>query len=173
MNSQRRRLSSTAPVPERPATKSSKSGMQNVFWTSTARRQRRKESSAAGPIPCFSAHASASRARSSYGTRQTSPTWLGSKCFGSCSSRIAPISLFLTTKQLEEPVDSYTPALFCSSALQISKNSKNRNPSFREPLEPKTEFPRTHLLDSSCLPFRDLMYKPSNNTPRDPTRVIF
>src|SRR5215212_8022692 len=90
MNSHRRRLSSTAPVPERPATKSSKSVMQNVFWTSTARRQRRKGSSAAGPIPCLSAHASASRARSSYGTRQTSPTRLGSKCFGSCSSRIAP-----------------------------------------------------------------------------------
>src|SRR5215216_4512328 len=62
MNSHRRRLSSTAPVPERPATKSSKSGMQNVFWTSTARRQRRKESSAAGPKACLSAHASASRA---------------------------------------------------------------------------------------------------------------
>src|SRR5215217_1281238 len=90
MNSHRRRLSSTAPVPERPATKSSKSGIQNVFWTSTARRQRRKESSAAGPKPCFLAHASASLARSSYGTRQTSPTRLGSKCFGSCSSRIAP-----------------------------------------------------------------------------------
>src|SRR5215213_1747987 len=97
MNSHRRRLSSTAPVPERPATKSSKSGMQNVFWTSTARRQRRKESSAAGPIPCLSDHASASRARSSYGTRQTSPTRLGSKCLGSCSSRIAlyPVALLV------------------------------------------------------------------------------
>src|SRR5919112_2824490 len=97
MNSHIRRLSSTAPVPERPATKSSKSGMQNVFWTSTARRQRRKESSASGPKPCCSAHASASRARSSYGTRQTSPTRLGSKCLGSCSSRIAlyPVALLV------------------------------------------------------------------------------
>ena len=42
MNSQSRRLSSTAPVPERPPTKSSKPGMQNVFWTSTASRQTRK-----------------------------------------------------------------------------------------------------------------------------------
>src|SRR5437764_8164407 len=87
-NSHRRRLSSTAPVPERPATKSSKSGMQNVFWTSTARRQIRKVSSAAGRRSCSSAHADASRARSSYGTRQTSPTVLGSKCGGSGSSRI-------------------------------------------------------------------------------------
>ena len=48
MNSQRRRLSSTAPVPERPPTKSSKAGMQNVFWTSTATRQIRNASSTAG-----------------------------------------------------------------------------------------------------------------------------
>src|SRR5919201_5263543 len=60
--------------------------MQNVFWTSTASRQRRNESSAAGPRSCSSAHASASRARSSYGTRQTSPTRLGSKWGGSGSS---------------------------------------------------------------------------------------
>src|SRR5918997_4890452 len=84
-------------MPERPATKSSKSGIQNVFWTSTARRQRRKESSAARPKACCSAHPSASRARSSYGTRQTSPTRLGSKCLGSCSSRIAlyPVALLV------------------------------------------------------------------------------
>ena len=42
MNSHRRRLSSTAPVPERPPTNSSKPGMQKVFWTSTATRQIRE-----------------------------------------------------------------------------------------------------------------------------------
>src|SRR2546421_881716 len=62
--------------------------MQNVFWTSTASRQSRKESSAAGPSPCSSAPPGASRARSSYGTRQTSPTRLGSKWAGSGSSCI-------------------------------------------------------------------------------------
>ena len=51
MNSHSRRLSSTAPLPERPATNSSKSGMQKVFWTSTASRQTRRSSSAAGPNP--------------------------------------------------------------------------------------------------------------------------
>src|SRR6266576_7040488 len=55
---------------------------------STARTQRRKESSAARPRLCSSAHAEASRARSSYGTRQTSPTRSGSKCAGSGSSRM-------------------------------------------------------------------------------------
>src|SRR5580765_2669969 len=82
MNLQRRRLSSTAPVPERPATNSSKAGMQKVFWTSTATRQMRNASSAAGWSPSSSAHASASCARSSYDTRHTSPTASGSKWGG-------------------------------------------------------------------------------------------
>ena len=38
----------TAPVPLRPATKSSNPGVQNVFWTSTATRATRGSSSAAG-----------------------------------------------------------------------------------------------------------------------------
>src|SRR5580765_215902 len=82
MNLQRRRLSSIAPVPERPATNSSKAGMQKVFWTSTATRQMRNASSAAGWSPSSSAHASASCARSSYDTRHTSPTASGSKWGG-------------------------------------------------------------------------------------------
>jgi hypothetical protein len=98
-NSQRRRLSSTAPVPERPATKSSKSGMQNVFWTSTARRQTRNESSTATPTAWISAHASASRARSSYGTRQTAPTRPGSKWGGNGSSRTTGIMTRLTARR--------------------------------------------------------------------------
>ena len=79
MNSQRRRLSSTAPVPERPPTKSSNAGMQNVFWTSTATRQIRNASSTAGWSSCSCAHSSASRASSSYWTRQMSATVAGSK----------------------------------------------------------------------------------------------
>src|SRR4029079_11580759 len=77
-----RRLSSIAPVPERPATNSSKAGMQKVFWTSTATRQMRNASSAAGWSPSSSAHPSASCARSSYDTRHTSPTASGSKWGG-------------------------------------------------------------------------------------------
>src|SRR5919108_467502 len=88
MNSHSRRLSSTAPVPERPATNSSKSGTQNVFWTSTTSTASRNESSVEGGRSCSSAQAGASRARSSYGTRQTSPTRFGSKCAGSGSSRM-------------------------------------------------------------------------------------
>ena len=48
--------------------------MQNVFWTSTATRQIRNASSAAGWSSCSCAHSSASCARSSYWTRQISPT---------------------------------------------------------------------------------------------------
>src|SRR3972149_413469 len=44
MNWHRRRLSSTAPVPERPPTKSSKSGRQKVFCTSTSTRLMRNSS---------------------------------------------------------------------------------------------------------------------------------
>src|SRR5437762_3223638 len=68
MNSQRRRLSSGA-----SGTKSSNPGVQNVLWQSTASRQSRTESSDAGRNACFDAQASASAARSSYGTRRTSP----------------------------------------------------------------------------------------------------
>ena len=54
-----------APVPERPATKSSKPGMQNVFWTSTASRQMRKRVVRGGREPVLRAQARASAARSS------------------------------------------------------------------------------------------------------------
>src|SRR5436190_5844658 len=96
MNSTRRRLSSTAPRPDRPATNSSNSGRQNVFCTSTARRATRKVSSAAGLSACSAAHCRACAARSSYGTRHTSPTRAGSKCAG---TRSAAISISLSVRQ--------------------------------------------------------------------------
>src|SRR5215475_13750997 len=64
--------------------------MQNGFWTSAASRQTRTASPEAGRIPCSSAQARASRARSSYGTRQTSPTRSGRWKSGTGSSRTGP-----------------------------------------------------------------------------------
>src|SRR5262245_18353116 len=78
--------------------------MQNVFWTSTARRQTRKTSSEASASSCSTAHCCASRARSSYGTRQTSPTRSGSKCAGTGSSRMACPSLLLQNGRVIERV---------------------------------------------------------------------
>ena len=42
----------SAPVPERPPTKSSKPGVQNVFWTSTTTSAIRKRSVAAAASAC-------------------------------------------------------------------------------------------------------------------------
>ena len=65
------------PGRERPATKSSKSGVQNVFCASTTSRHTRVLSRADGRTSCSTAHDHASAKRASYSTFHTSPTRSG------------------------------------------------------------------------------------------------
>lgn len=79
MNSAMRRLSSTAPRPSRPATKSAPSGKQKSFCTSMSSRCRLKPSAADAVTPCAARHCCASTwSRPASGPYPYCPAWAAS-----------------------------------------------------------------------------------------------